>query len=241
MFETASPSASVVFPGAALNGARSVAPPMRDRRLYQRRITLLVVDEHPVVQCGVCLFAQESDRFQRVSCAASGEEALAIARRERPDVALLDNRLPDLLLAEAVRRLHAVSPSTKVIVFATHLTPTLREEVAQLNVCGLLGKDASSSHLLDAITRVCAGGVLMEPAPDDGLRRAAAKLRCTPLTPREHEIIRRAARGESNAEIARAIYLAPTTVKSYLQSALGKLDARNRVEAVFKLSELGLL
>lgn len=241
MLETASPSASVVSPGVELNGTQLSRTGAGNRRLHQRKISLLVVDEHPVVQFGVCLFAQGSDRFRQVSCAASGEEAVATARRERPDVALLDSCLPDLLLAEAVRRLRAVSPSTKVVVFATHLTPTVREEAARLDVRGLLGKDASSSHFLDVITRVCAGEVLMEPAQDDGLRRAAAKLRCAPLTPREHEIIRRAARGESNAEIAKAIYLAPTTVKSYLQSALSKLDARNRVEAVFKLSELGLL
>ena len=73
------------------------------------------------------------------------------------------------------------------------------------------------------------------------LLSVADKLHGSPLTPREHEIIRRAARGESNVEIAGAIYLAPTTVKSYLQSALWKLGARNRVEAVFKLSELRIL
>lgn len=241
MLKTASRPASVVFPAAELDGTQPAVAQLRKRRPHQRRISLLVVDEHPVVQLGVCLFAQGSDRFRDISGAASGEEAVAVARRERPDVALLDTCLPDLLLAEAVRRLRAVSPSTKVIVFATHVTPTVREEVAQLEVCGLLGKDASSSRFLDVITRVCAGEVLLEPAQDDALHRAAAKLRCAPLTPREHEIMRRAARGESNAEIARAIYLAPTTVKSYLQSALGKLEARNRVEAVFKLGELGLL
>lgn len=141
MLKTASPSAPVVFPGAELNGTHSAVPTLR-KRLHQRKISLLVVDEHPVVQFGVWLFAQGSDRFQTVSGAASGEEAVGIARRERPDVALLDPCLPDLMLAEAVRRLRAVSPSTKVIVFATNLTPTVREEVARLNVCGLLGKAA---------------------------------------------------------------------------------------------------
>src|SRR5438270_159229 len=82
--------------------------------------------------------------------------------------------------------------------------------------------------------RVAAGEVIAAPVKDEELRRAAEKIHCTPLTSREHEILRRAARGETNAEIAKAIFLSPTTVKSYIQSALRKLEVRNRVEAVYK-------
>jgi len=206
-----------------------------------RPITLLVVDEQPFVQLGVRLVVAESERSCEIVEAASGEEAVGAARIRRPDLALLDPFLDDMLLAEAVQRIRAVSPSTRLIVFAAHITPSLREEAVQLGVNGLLGKDAEPARFLETVERVVTGGRLHEPEAGDALRRAAAKLNCTPLTPREHEIIRRAARGESNAEIASAIFLAPTTVKSYVQSALCKLEARNRVEAVFKLSELRLL
>jgi two-component system nitrate/nitrite response regulator NarL len=206
-----------------------------------RRITLLVVDEQPVVQLGVRLVAAESERPCEIVEAASGSEAVDAARVRRPDLVLLDPVLGDMLLAEAVARIRAVSPSTKVVVFAAHVTPSLREEAIALGVHGLLGKDAAPARFLEMVERVATGETLLEPEVADALRRAAAKLNGTPLTPREHEIIRRAARGESNAEIASAIFLAPTTVKSYVQSALGKLEARNRVEAVFKLSELRLL
>ena len=206
-----------------------------------RRITLLVVDEQPFVQLGVRLVAAESERACELVEAASGTDAVDLARARRPDVALLDPFLGDMLLAEAVARLRAVSPSTRVILFAAHITPTLREEAVRLGVHGLLGKGTAPARFLETIERVVGGGRLLEPEEGDALRRAAAKLNGVPLTPREHEIIRRAARGESNAEIASAIFLAPTTVKSYVQSALCKLEARNRVEAVFKLSELRLL
>jgi DNA-binding NarL/FixJ family response regulator len=206
-----------------------------------RRITLMLVDEQPIVQLGVSLIAKESRRPCRVIEASGGEAAIELARRERPDLVLLDPSLADLLLADAVRRIGAVSPSSRIVVFPAHITPSIHEEAARLGVHGLLGKDATPANFLTTIEAVARGERMLEVEQRDALRRAAAKLNCAPLTPREHEIIRRAARGESNAEIASAIFLAPTTVKSYVQSALGKLEARNRVEAVFKLSELRLL
>jgi two-component system, NarL family, nitrate/nitrite response regulator NarL len=206
-----------------------------------RRITLMLVDEQPIVQLGVSLIAKESQRPCRVIEATGGEDAIELARRERPDLVLLDPSLADLLLAEAVRRIGAVSPASRIVIFPAHVTPSISEEAARLGVHGLLGKDATPANFLSTIEAVARGEQMLQGEQRDALRRAAAKLNCAPLTPREHEIIRRAARGESNAEIASAIFLAPTTVKSYVQSALGKLEARNRVEAVFKLSELRLL
>lgn len=206
-----------------------------------RPLRLMVVDGHPVVHRGVRLFAEASERIQLSPEARSGLDAIAIARRVSPDLALVDPWLPDMLLDEVIERLRAVSPCTRIIIFAAQITPTLREDVSRLNVDGYLGKDASPDHLLEVLAGVAAGQFMPEPLDAQALRHAAAKMRCPALTPREHEILRRAARGESNAEIGRAIHLAPTTVKSYLQSALRKLGARNRVEAVFKLSELRLL
>lgn len=217
--------------------AASTAP----RRILARRISLLVVDEHPVVQHGVRLFLDDIDAIGTVDTAASGRAAITAARAERHDVVLLDPSLPDMLVEDAVRSLAAVSPGTRVVIFAAHISPSLREQALALGVQGVVGKDATPDRLHDAIVRVACGGTIFEPGSEGMLRRAAEKVNGTPLTPREHEILRHAARGESNAEIAVAIYLAPTTVKSYLQSALRKLGARNRVEAVSKLSELRIL
>ncbi|MEZ5122810.1 MAG: response regulator transcription factor [Solirubrobacterales bacterium] len=229
------------MPGVVEDPSRAAPPDNRRPIGLTRRIRILVVDEHPVVQQGVRLFLEGVDRVRAVDVASSGEEAIAAARAHRQDVALLDPWLPDMLLADVVRRLAAVSPYTRVVIFTAQLSPSLREDIVALRVHGVLGKDASPERLLEAITLVVAGKPLVDDGNHEMLLRAARKVNGAPLTRREHEVLLRVARGESNAEIAAALFLAPTTVKSYLQSALRKLGARNRAEAVFKLSELRLL
>jgi two-component system nitrate/nitrite response regulator NarL len=206
-----------------------------------RPITVLVVDHHPVVQHGVRLFLDGQSRFTVCAEAESGARAVVEARHERPDVALIDPWLPDMLLEELADRLRASSPNTRLIAFASQVTPTLREQVAKLGIHGLLDKGATSDDVAAMVVRVAAGETVTPPMSDSVLRQAAEKLHCAVLTAREHEILRLAARGASNSEIASEIFLAPTTVKSYLQSALAKLGARNRVEAVYKLGAVGLL
>jgi DNA-binding NarL/FixJ family response regulator len=216
-------------------------PSLTEAAATTRRIRILVVDHHPVVQHGVRLFLDGHPRFTVASAAETGAQAVAEARRERPDVALLEPWLPDMLLEELAEHLRASSPNTRLIVFASQVTPTLREQVARLGIHGLLDKGASAEDIAAMVARVSAGETVTPPPSDSVLRQAAAKLHCATLTAREHEILRLAARGASNSEIASEIYLAPTTVKSYLQSALAKLGARNRVEAVYKLGAVGLL
>jgi two-component system nitrate/nitrite response regulator NarL len=206
-----------------------------------RRLRLLVVDDHPVVHQGVRLLLEHATDIEIVGEAVCGTDAIEAVQRTTPNVVLLDVRLPDMLVEEVVHRIRAVSPSSKIVIFTAHVSPTVTDEATRLAVHGFLGKDASPEHFLEVITRVAAGEVLTDRVSADALRQAGDKLHATPLTPREHEILRRAAIGESNAEIAQAIYLSPTTVKSYLQTALQKLDAHNRVQAVAKLSELELL
>jgi two-component system nitrate/nitrite response regulator NarL len=207
------------------------------------RVRLLVLDHNPVVREGIRLFiAEHSDRIDIVAAVTTGQDAIDAARNSRPNVVQLDAWLPDMPLAEAVRRIRAVSPGSRIVLFTAPLTPARRDEALELGVEGLLGKDADPVRLVEVLTRVAAGEVLVaEDVSDRTLELAAIRLGCAPLTRREYEILRRAAEGESNSEIAAAIFLAPTTVKSYLQSALGKLGARNRAGAVATLGRVGLL
>lgn len=216
-------------------------PATQDAPRRVRPVTVLVVDAHPVVHLGVGLLVGADERLRIVGAARSGQDGIDGARRLRPDLVLVDPSLPDMLLSDAIRRLRAVAPGTRIVLFAEQITPTLREDTRSLGADGVLGKDASAERFSEVLARVAAGEFVNGQGLDESLRRAATKLRGPVLTPREHEILRRVARGESNAEIAAVVFLAPTTVKSYLQSALRKLGARNRVEAVFKLGELGLL
>jgi DNA-binding NarL/FixJ family response regulator len=206
-----------------------------------RAVRVLVVDHHPVVQLGVRLFLAADEQVEVTGGASTAAEAVDMARRDRPDIALLEPNLPDMLLEELVEHLRASSPNTRLVVFAAHISPTIREQVTKLGIHGLVGQGSSAEEVIDVVARVAAGEVVGAPASEHLLRDVADKLHCTALTAWEHEILRHAARGASNSEIAAEIFLAPTTVKSYLQSALGKLGARNRAEAVFMLGELGLL
>lgn len=206
-----------------------------------RRVRILLADHHPVVQFGVRLFLEDQPRFEMIAATSNGIEAVRAARHDRPEIALLDPSLPDMLLEDLVGRLRASSPNTRLIAFAAQVTPTIREQATRLGMHGLLSKSADADDFATTLGRVAAGETVAPPLSDVVLSQAAEKLHCAVLTVREHEILRRAARGASNSEIAAEIHLAPTTVKSYLQSALAKLGARNRVEAVFKLGEVGLL
>ncbi len=218
-----------------------VAPPPPRPLQRARPIGVLVVDAHPVIHLGLAMLVGPESRIRIIGSAHSGQDGVDAARRERPDVVLVDPSLPDMLLADAVQRLRAVSPGARIVLFPERVTPTLRDDAAVLDVDGCVGKDAGEERLVGALMRAASGEPVGGPRMDEALQAAASKLRRPPLTRREHEILRRVARGESNAEIAAVVFLAPTTVKSYLQSALRKLGARNRVEAVFKLGELGLL
>lgn len=230
--------------GVALN-APELSGVRADGRAEQasmgRRMRVLIVDHHPVVQQGVRLFLSGSDRIEVIGSAETGGLAVDMMRRERPDIALLEPWLPDMLLEELVGHIRASSPNTRLIVFAAQISPTVRDQVLTLGIQGLISKGTGPEDFISMLTRVASGETVDPPPSDQALRQAAEKLHCAVLTAREHEILRRAARGSSNSEIAAEIFLAPTTVKSYLQSALAKLGARNRVEAVFKLGEVGLL
>jgi two-component system, NarL family, nitrate/nitrite response regulator NarL len=224
----------------SLTGVDGVETP-KETQTTARPLRILVVDHQPVVQHGIRLFLEGHARFAVCAAAETGNGAVAEARRERPDVALLNPWLPDMLLEDLVDRLRASSPNTRLIAFASHVTPTLRDQVARLEIHGLLDKGAAPEDVAVMLARVGGGETVTPPASDRVLHDAAAKLNCAALTAREHEILRLAAHGASNSEIAAQIFLAPTTVKSYLQSALAKLGARNRVEAVYKLGVVGLL
>ena len=222
---------------ASALGADQVDTPRRARS----RLVFLGINGQPVVQQGLRSVLQHDKRIGTVEMATTGEEGVAKARRAAPHLVLVDPKLPDMLLSDVIRRLRGASPRSKVVVFPTHVTPTLRAEALRLCVDGLLGQDASPAHLVDVVLRVAEGEVITQPVGVEALARLAQKLQCAPLTLREHEIMLCASRGESNAEIAQTTYLAPTTVKSYVHSTLTKLGARNRAEAVFILSDLCVL
>jgi len=204
-------------------------------------IRVLVVDDHPIVLDGVALALERTSFLQLAGYARTGREAVAAVQRFGPDVVLLDLRLPDMLAPEVVRGMLAVAPRVKVIVFTAYPDHAALADVLAAGAHGLVVKDAERADLVDVIRRVAVGErVVPTDVHGDG-RMLSRRLREQGLTRREYEILRHVAMGETNPEIAAALGLTRNTVKTYLQRALEKLGARNRVEALARANQLGIL
>ena len=207
----------------------------------ERELSLLVVDDHPVVRDGVGLLVGKTNGISLLGGAETGHEALVLARELRPDVVLLDLRLPDLAAHDIIPLMRAHQPRIKVIIFTAHGDTTTVRSALSAGADGVLLKDAGTTDLVRAIRRVAAGEQVIDPRLASAEGRTADAQQRTGITPRELDVLRLVAVGLTNPEVATELGLALTTVKTYLQTGMGKLGARNRVEAIARASEAGLL
>ena len=207
------------------NGRQPTLDAMPDS--VMETVTVVVVDDHQVVIEGIHGLMRNSSAIRIVGDAESGAEAVEKISLLQPRVVLLDLQLPDMTAAEVIRRSRANQVTAHFVIFTAYIDRVDSEVIARLGASGCLLKDASVSGLEDSIHRVISGELVV----DDRIGDASSDSQPL-LTQREVEVLRRCALGETNNEIAERLYLAPTTVKSYLQSAMQKLGARNRVHAV---------
>jgi DNA-binding NarL/FixJ family response regulator len=202
---------------------------------------VLVVDDHPVVRDGVALLLRAEPSLVVVGSAESGRSALERAAGLHPDLVLLDLRLPDMLAPEIVVGLREAVPGARIVVFTAHGDHHGVAAALDAGAHGALLKDAAATDLVSALRRVLRGERVIDPRMVPTVAGRGAALARSGLTRREYEVLRLAAQGRTNPEIAETTGLARNTVKTYLQSALHKLGARNRVEAIGKAAEAGLL
>jgi two-component system, NarL family, nitrate/nitrite response regulator NarL len=209
-----------------------------------RTISVLVVDDHPIVLEGVRHLVDSTPWISLAAYARTGREAIQLAAQTQPDVTLLDLRLPDMLGPEVVHGIHQRAPATKIVLFTAYADHAAVQPAVAAGADAVVLKDADRADLVDIIRRVASGQPL-DPASGPGAEEISArlshKLRQCALTRREYDILRRISMGETNPEIADALGLTRNTVKTYVQNALNKLGARNRIEALNRLDELGLL
>lgn len=197
-------------------------------------IRVFVVDDHPVVRDGVALLANTSRKIEVVGYAATGKSSLEMVADARPHVILLDLRLPDMLAPELITALRAIVPDARIVVFTAYPDHPAVRAALDAGACGVVPKDAARTDLVSVITGASLG--------DEALMVYQATQRPQALVGRrEYDVLRRVAIGETNQEIAEAMCLSPNTVKAYLRNLMQKLDARNRVEAISRAREVGLL
>jgi DNA-binding NarL/FixJ family response regulator len=211
----------------------------------------LVADDQPVVRAGFRTILEASG-IEVVGEAGDGVEAVAAARRARPDVVLMDIRMPELDGIEATRQLAGpgVDDPVRVLVLTTFDLDDYVYEALRAGASGFLLKDVGREELVAAVRVVAAGDALLAPAVTRRLLEEFAQRPSTErpppasldvLTPREREVLALVARGRSNAEIAAELYVGEATVKSHVAHLLMKLGLRDRVHAVIHAYEVGLV
>ncbi|GAA1773312.1 response regulator transcription factor [Nonomuraea bangladeshensis] len=198
----------------------------------------MIVDDHPVVRDGLRGMFDHVDDIEVVAEAADGFQALAMARRARPHVALMDLRMPGLDGIGTIERLRTDHPQIKVIVLTTYDTDADVTRAMAAGVAGYLLKDAPREELHRAVRTAAAGGAVLAPSVASALiSRPAAQ----EPSPRELEVLRLVARGAANKEIARALLISETTVKTHLKHVFAKLGVETRAAALVVAMERGLL
>lgn len=209
-----------------------------------------IADDHALVRGGMRLVLEVADDIKIVGEAENGREAVDLAARERPDVIVMDIRMPEVDGIEATRRVLSRSPGTRVLVVTTFDLDEYVFEALRAGAGGFLLKDSAPDSLADAIRTVARGDSLLAPSvtrqlvesfvrrtsPDAGLSG-----RLSELTEREVEVMCLVARGMTNAEIAAELYLGEGTVKSHVTALLSKLGLRNRAQIVVAAYESGLV
>jgi len=201
-------------------------PVDRERGIMRLRV-LLAEDVHMIRGALVALLELESD-IEVVASVERGDMIVPTALSSKPDVAVIDVDLPGIDGLTAAAELHAKLPSCRTLILTSLARPGTLRRALTTRVAGFIPKDAPPDRLADAIRRVAAGQRVIDPQ----LALTAWESQESPLSPREVEVLRLAARGADVAEIAGTLYLTNGTVRNYLSTIVTKLQARNRVDAI---------
>lgn len=219
-----------------------------------RPIRILLVDDHHLVVEGLRAVLSTDDEFEVVGEARTGREAITAAERLRPEIILMDIRMPDMNGISATREIKQVVPNTSVIMLTMYENPDYLFEAVKAGASGYVLKDVAGPDLLDAIHTVVDGGSLLnQEVVGKFLRRLAADAEHASvaptapgpspdrLTPRELEVLRLIAAGLSNKEIGARLSVSVATVKTHLEHILQKLQVSDRTQAAVQAVTRGLL
>lgn len=219
-----------------------------------RPVTVVLADDQALMRMGFRMVLDAEDGIEVVGEASDGSSALAQARALKPDVILMDVRMPGMNGIEATAAITAQCPGTRILILTTFDLDEYAFAGLRAGASGFLLKDTQPTELAEAIRTVASGEAVVSPRvtrrmlemfashlPQDGKEVSAEDGRIAALTPREREILVLMAQGMSNAEIADDLVVSATTVKTHVGNVLAKLDVRDRVQAVVVAYETGLM
>ncbi|MET7732603.1 response regulator transcription factor [Streptomyces sp. NPDC005402] len=214
-------------------------------------IRVLLADDQTLVRAAFAMLVESARDMEVVGEAGSGREAVGAAREVRPDLVVMDIRMPDLDGIEATRLIAADEElaGVRVLVLTTYDTDENIVEALRAGASGFLVKDTRPAELLDAIRTVAAGEALLSPGPTARLIERFLRSPSVPvagggpecLSEREREVLALVARGLNNTEIANALGLSPLTAKTHVSRIMGKLGARDRAQLVIVAYESGMV
>lgn len=214
------------------------------------KIKILLADDQALFRDGLRVLLSTQPDFEVVGEAGTGEEALRLAARLRPDIVLMDMRMPVLGGVEATRRLRETQPHCRVIVLTTFDEDELVFEGLRAGAVGYLLKAVSTPRLLEAIRTVARGESILEPSVTAKVVAEFTRLAnrvsqpqavVNPLSEREMEVLRLVVTGATNRQIAATLFIAEGTVRNHLTNILAKLEVGDRTQAAVKAKELGLV
>ncbi|HKU57611.1 MAG TPA: response regulator transcription factor [Gaiellaceae bacterium] len=213
--------------------------------------SVLICDDQALVRVGLRKILEAEPELTVAGEAADGEDAVTEARRLRPDVVLMDIRMPILDGIEATRRIVRAQPATRVLILTTFGLDEYVYEALRAGASGFMLKDAPPEEIVAAVRIVAAGEALLAPAVtraviEEFARREPPSVPPQPpglkeLTAREREVLELLARGRSNAEICEQLFVSEATTKTHVARILQKLDLRDRIQAVIYAYESGLV
>ena len=221
------------------------------------RARLAIVDDHALVRSGLRSMLRDEDDFNIVGEASNGWEALALCYRVRPDLVLMDVRMPKMDGLEATRNIKREYPETSVLIVTMHENPDYLLEALKAGAAGYVLKDSSSEGLIAAVRKVIEGeSSLNRKLATDLLRKLADETRESPrntatkslseqlpypLTPREIEVLKLMALGQTNREISQNFVISVGTTKNHVEHIIAKLAVSDRTQAVVRALERGII
>jgi DNA-binding NarL/FixJ family response regulator len=223
---------------AALSQNRTGPRPGTSKASHTEKIRLLIADDHALILEGLVATIGRQDDMTVVAKASNGREAVELWNTHRPDVSLLDLRMPTLNGVGVIKELRDLDVAARVIVHTTYDTD---EEIYQAISAGAkayLLKDAPLGELLDTIRKVHAGQTCIPPAL---AAKLASRMSGEELTTREVDVLKLLARGRSNKEIGADLFISETTVKSHMRGIFAKLNVMSRTEAIAAANRRGLI